>query len=196
MADGFDLTITVQYQGRVPGSLNLTQRDFNEIIRLAWIRVGKYWIAHFRKRHFTREAYRLYAYSPRKGEPGNEHPKGFWASYSGRKATPPPGGQGHRNPLMWTGDSRERTKQARVHATATSTKSYCRVVLNAPTFNLRNPHSKINMWAEMTRVAPSEWEKLVALHNLYVQQMLDQPGTPQSKTIRPSGVGGGFASAT
>lgn len=152
MSEEFQIGFEIDYHGAVPGSLQMGQREFNDLRRAAWFSTGKYWMQHFRAKHFTKAGAAEYQYSPRKGETGNTHPKGFWASYTRRKQRD----KGHTLPLVWTGESRRRTRRARITARATSTKSHCRIAMNAPTLNRRHKDSDIRMWDEMTRVSPRE----------------------------------------
>jgi len=90
----------IKHKGAVPGSANLTQKIFNELIRESWEDVGDYWHENFLDKHFTPAGADEYGYAPRSGETGNPHPKGFWASYSGRKQKY----LHHKNPLVFAGD--------------------------------------------------------------------------------------------
>ena len=51
----FTMTTTIEYQGRVPGTLNLTQRAFNEIVRSAWEGVGLWYRRERFPVKFTRQ---------------------------------------------------------------------------------------------------------------------------------------------
>lgn len=149
----FPIAFDVHYHGAVPGSVQMSQREFNELKRQAWYQCGKYWLAHFREKHFTRAAYSEYGYSPRKGESGNTHPKGFWASYTGRKQRE----MHHTLPLVYSGHSRDVIRRSAViRAVASSTQSRCRISMPAGNLGHRNPKSHVNMRDEMTRVSAGE----------------------------------------
>lgn len=178
MSGEFSIEFKVSYHGAVPSELGLSQRKFNDIKRNAWYHVGKYWMAHFRRKHFTHAGAREYGYLPRKGQAGNTHPKGFWASYCGQKQKQ----KGHTLPLVWSGESREKSKAARIHATATAKKSRCRIVLNVPTLNYKNPHSQIDMRAEMTRISEREMQILAKEYEKHIDMQLQMFGGLQ--TIR------------
>ncbi len=159
------LYFKVRYEGAVPGSVNLRKRTFNRIKKDAWEAVGKYWHKHLRPKHFTRAGAREYNYAPRKGQSGNPHPKGFWASYTGQKHRK----KHHRLPLVYSGELRSMARQARISATSKGV----RVALSrAQKANLRHPKSKINMADELTRVSPAEIKKLIQVHEKYMDYRL------------------------
>ncbi len=171
----FEITFDTRLTGAVPSELNLSQREFNNIKREAWIRIGKYWARHFRPLHFTAAGAQKYAYNPRKGQTGNPHysAKGrvnFWSSYSGRKQK----SKRHQLPLVFTGESRAATRSYRVEATATSTQSKCRVVMRAPNLSYRHPASKIDMPAELTRITPGEFSLMMSLYARIINRKLQQ----------------------
>jgi len=160
--------IQITYSGPVPGSQNMRQREWNNVVREAWRQVGLYWVNTYRPKHFTVAGAKEYGYDPRKGERGNLGPKGFKRSYTGRKLAK----WGHTRPLVWSGRSEQATRAARIHATATRNKSGVEIFMNAPTLNLKNPHSQINMRAEMTRISPRETVELVRLHRRTSEALL------------------------
>src|SRR5574340_797078 len=128
----------IRYQGPVPGSLNLTQRQFNDLVREAWLETGEYWWNHFLPKHFTHEGAREYGYLPRSGEAGTPGARHFWTSYSGRKQRE----EGHTLPLVFAGRMRgEATTMRSVRAEVTSGKSTCHVVFNVPEYvDYKSPH--------------------------------------------------------
>jgi len=133
------LKSTIDYKGRV------TKRVFNGFLKAAYAFCGAMWHKEMLPKHFTQSGAREYGYLPRKGEPGNPHRKGFWASYTGRKLRE----KGHRRPLEWSGQSRRLTRIRDVRATSKGAK----VMTHARGFNRRNPHSQINMHQELGRVS-------------------------------------------
>jgi len=141
----------------------------NQIIREAWVAVGKFWHREQRPRHFTTRGAKEYGYAPRKGEAGNPHPKGFWASYTGRKVRQ----FGHRRPLEYTGELRRMTRARRIVTTATSNRSTLRIQMpQARKANLRHPKSKINMREELTTVSRRDAEADVKVHNDFMNTRL------------------------
>lgn len=149
----------IKYIGPVPG-ITLTQREMLAIIRDSWYEVGVHWHRTQRPKHFTRAGAREYGYAPRKGEPGNPHPKGFWASYMGRKQREAK----HQRPLEYSGELKNLSRVRRILTSATGDKSRLRIQMpSARKANLRNPHSKIDMRAELTTVSEREAKEDVRL---------------------------------
>lgn len=136
----------VRYGGAIPG-ITLKGRELNDMKREAWIETGNYWHANFRKKHFTHAGATLYGYAPRK--------KSYQTQKLRRK--------GHTIPLVYSGESRALTRIRDVRATATNTRSKCRVVIHAPGLNRRHPNSEIDMRAEMTAVSGTEGQVLIRL---------------------------------
>ena len=170
-----EISFRVKYQGAVPSQHGMTQREFNDLVREAWYHVGKYWMTHFRAKHFTKAGAREYRYAPRVGE--GESGKRFWRSYTGRKQKT----LGHTDPLVYSGDSRRSTQTARVTATATTNKSQCRVTMNAPNLNYpgkkrRDGRPGIDLRDEMTRISPAEWAELVKQHDKKMDELLGSFG--------------------
>lgn len=160
--------IQITYSGPVPGSQNLRQREWNDVVREAWRQVGLYWVKAFRPKHFTAEGGREYGYAKRSGERGNAGSQGFKRSYVGKKLAK----FGHTKPLVWSGRSEAATRSARIHATATRNKSGVEIFMNAPTLNLRNKYNDTNMRAEMTRISERETIELVRLHRRTSEALL------------------------
>lgn len=157
----------VRYEGPVPGSLNLSQRRFNELLKDAWFESGKYWHTEFRPKHFTKEGAAEYGYKPRKGEDLPFGSRGFWKSYTGKKQKR----FGHTLPLVNTGELRDRSKTANIQPT----KNSVRVALSrANKANWHNPHSEINMADELTMISDQEEVILAEVHDDAMQRMLDR----------------------
>jgi hypothetical protein len=168
----------IHYHGAVPADVDLSQRLFNELRRHAWEKVGYYWHANFRPKHFTREGAREYGYQPRAGEPGRPK-KNFWRSYAGWKQKH----LGHQLPLVLTGELREATRVFRVVATSTATSSRLRVILPAAAkANFRHPKSPIDMRAELTHVSEAEAAELVQYMDAVMDDWLRDFRHESSKT--------------
>lgn len=161
-------SIRIQYVGPVPGSVNLTQREWNALVRETWRQIGLYWVAQYRAKHFSRQAYSEYQYAPRQGESGNPDPKGFKRSYTGQKLRR----FGHTNPMVYSGRSEQRSRSARVHAVATRNRSGVDVIMSVPALNFRRPGSPIDMPAEMKRFSAREVVELVRLHRRLMEAKL------------------------
>ncbi len=154
--------IVIKYKGAVPDSRVFSVRAMNEVKRKAWLKVGRYWHEHFREKHFTHEGAAEYHYTPRSGEQSGLSTKQFFRSYTGRKQRY----KGHTLPLVWSGDPglRAMSRIASITATATSTRSGCRIALpQANKANFKNPYSQIDMRDELTRVSPAEGAVLAGM---------------------------------
>jgi hypothetical protein len=147
------------FHGGVPGGIGVPAKRFHEIRKEVWLAAGELWHERFREKHFTRAGATEYGYTPRSGE--GLSGKKFWQSYTGRKQRY----KGHQRPLVFTGDTEKQAKRKKIVATSRGTKSSLRIYIRAPRLNSRNPHSKINMRDEMTRVSVLEVKRIVDLHN-------------------------------
>ena len=164
------LNIAIKYTGPVPGSANLGQREFNDLVREAWSEVGAFWHQRFLKKHFTVEGGKEYDYAPRSGD--GKSGKAFWRSYQGRKQRK----YGHQNPLEWSGDLKQRAQVARITTTATSSGSTCKVTLpQAQKANFKNKWSdpRLDMADELTRVSDAEGDEIVEMFNDTLQGKLE-----------------------
>lgn len=120
--------ITIKKRGAVPS--HLTGRQRQEMNRKAYRAGARWYHRMYVARHFTRAALRLYDYTPRQGDPERPHDWGFQDSYQGRKLKT----QGHTDPLVYTGRSRDRATTIRdIRATAYQAK----LRLHAPALNFR-----------------------------------------------------------
>lgn len=119
-----------------PGLWGLSRKQLQDIGRDAIEAAGLYWHAHFKSRHFTREAFDLYGYTPRS------------PAWEAEKARLYPDHAGL--PLVFTGESQALAMaQNRVRATAKNFESYsAEVTVSAPTLNY---HAE-----EMTVTTPDE----------------------------------------
>lgn len=155
--------IALHKTGPVP---SLLKRELNNCHRDAMRWAGTFWHQNFREKHFSNAASREYGYTPRQGEAGRPHPKGFRASYTGKKLKR----FDHTRPLEYTGESRRRTRNPRIVATAKRGEAKVRVVMNSPGFNRRYAGSPIDMRAELTRVSLREADQI----NLQVGRFLQK----------------------
>lgn len=148
--------ITLKYTGPIPG-MNMTKREWREkIVKPAFRRGGIHWHRRIRPQKFTARGGRKYGYGDRKGMGSNPDPYGFKASYSGRKLE----AFGHTLPLVFTGHSMQLTEIRDVRLLGDAS---VKVVLHSPGFNRKNPHSKINMRDELTRISIDDQRSLVKL---------------------------------
>ncbi len=154
--------ITLRKSGPTP---KIVRRELNNVTREAARTMGQVWATRFREKHFTNAGAAEYGYTPRQGEPGRPHPRGFRQSYTGRKLAK----FGHTRPLEFTGESRARTRSPRIVATATKGQATVQVIMNAPGFNRRYAGSPIDMRKELTTVSRGEAEKLADEAGFFMQ---------------------------
>ncbi len=139
-------------------------RQIGGILRDVYLAMGMMWAADFRDKHFTKPGAQEYRYTARKGE--GLSGKAFWKSYTGQKQKR----TGQTEPLVYTGQSRERCRHPAIRATSKSV----RVTMNAPTLNLRPKNSRIDMRAEMTTISEFEQNALIALAQNELTRRLSQ----------------------
>ncbi len=142
-----EIKLKVTYTGAIPG-VTMKQREWNEIQRGVWAGVGRYWHTELRPKHFTRAGAAEYGYQPRT------------ADYQRRKARQ----FGHQDPLVFTGESRRRTRTARIVPFATATRVGVRVRMNAPNLNYRPQPDAPNLREELTTISNAEGAVLGRLH--------------------------------
>jgi len=149
-------SIRIRFHGPVPGSANLTQREWNALKKEAFNQVGLWWFRECRPKHFTAAGATEYAYAPRVGERGRPGPKGFKQSYTGRKLKD----KGHTRPLVYTGKSMADAAKGRVEPTF----KRVRVIMNVPTLSLRPRGGQIDMQSELRRLSARDIKDAVRLH--------------------------------
>ena len=78
-----EISFNVTYRGAVPGTVNLSQSKWNNIIKEAWRKVGEYWLKHYLKKRFTKAGAAEYDLTPRdsKYEQGKRHKPGAGLPY-------------------------------------------------------------------------------------------------------------------
>ena len=161
-----DIRIKVKYTGAIPG-VTMSQRDWNEIQRGVWHAVGRYWHVHFRPKHFTRAGAMEYGYQPRS------------AGYMRRKAK----AKHHQDPLVYTGESRRRTRTARIVPFATANRVGVRVRMSAPSLNYRRNDRAPDLREEMTTISEGEGVVLARLHRRGTEAGLRQFRQRRTVTI-------------
>jgi len=160
--------ITIRAQGFMPGFG--TQRHLNSAVRSTWEHVGRFWHRMFRPKHFTEAGAREYGYIARKGERMvQSRAKGWAGTYVARKKRE----KGHNLPLVWSGDTRELSRQHREKAAATRKRSYVKVIMPVRGLNRKHPKSQINMAEEMRRISPAEDAVLTREHEDALLRRLD-----------------------
>ena len=143
-----ELNIRLEYSG----ALGITKREFNGILKGAYIAGVTLWHSRYRKHHFTVAGGKRYGYKPRKGEEPGTSRRDFFRSYTGRKLRT----YGHRRPLVKTGLTEKLSRERRI--SGTSKKGVVRLPAG---LNRRHPLSQINMADEATRIAPNEARQMV-----------------------------------
>lgn len=151
-------------------------KKWREMAKEAYATMGRFWFEHFRAKHFTKEGAAEYGYLPRKGEESGGGGK-FWQSYTGRKQKE----MGHTLPLVWSGESRDRSRMARITASANGV----RISMNIPAFNWQNPNSKIHMRKEMETVSTAEARTLREVGQKVMDAQIRRfMGFRETKTIK------------
>lgn len=177
-----ELTVTKTETGCTP---KLLKRAWNDIHRDAAKFAGIYWHTHFRPLHFRNLATRRYGYAFRQGE-NLQGAKGFRASYTGQKLRK----YGHTRPLVFSGNSERLTEIQDVRATATGGQyggARARVVMPAPTLNLRRWPSSPDMRKELTTVIPEEIEEISQATQIFLEQRYRLIALTEVTTYRPGG---------
>lgn len=165
-------------QGPTP---RLMLRQQNNVSREAASDLAIFWHDNYVRKHFTQAGATEYGYAPRKGQPGNPHPKGFRRSYTGRKLAL----KGHTRPLVWSGSSYLLVIASRNNVTATAKKgaATARLRMNAPTLNFRNPHSRVDPRAELTTVSSREGAEMGVQGGTYLQQRYQALRDTETTTV-------------
>jgi hypothetical protein len=156
----------VKIEVRHAGLVGMKPADFNRILKASWADLATWWIRTCLKKHFTKAGGREYGYLPRRGEAGNPHPRGFWASYTGRKQKL----YGHTMPDVLSGWSRS---QATKGAKTTSTSKGARATF--PLGNLKwraAKGSRIIPAAEMGLVSREDAAQANRLFNMSLEARL------------------------
>lgn len=145
------------------------KREFQRIRKEAHRIIGKFWHKRFLPDHFKMKGYAKYGYKPRQGQGSQgrllKGKRGDHDSYSRNKGR----AHNHQLPLVFSGVSRDQALREDVRANSNLT----RIVLNAPKLNFRQPNGP-NMVEEVTRILPSESEKIEALFEKEVTKGLNK----------------------
>lgn len=145
--------VSVATSGLVPEVL---ERQLPRFLRVGYRMAAEHWHTVLRPLHFTNAAFVRYGYVRRALK---------YSRYKFRK-------KGHMLPLVWSGDSRDRT--ARDYRISSSTTG-ARVRMRAARLNIKGnyrrkadgfvkwdgPRAEVNMRAELVRVNAQEQRKLV-----------------------------------
>jgi len=151
--------------------LGISARQFQAAKREVFRAMGREWHGQYLRLHFTADATSRYGYVRRKGEAKTPGSKGFASTYVGRKLKR----FGHSRPLVFTGEG-ERLAQL-LDLRASSTQG--RVVLPRK-FNWKNPKSRVDMRAELTKVIQPEADELSQVGATQLGREVDHALSKQS----------------
>lgn len=143
------LTIKITEIGPTPG---MFPRVYKALLRAALAAGAELWIDKFIPFHFQKKAFSRYGYKKRKGMEFARGTKAFRDSYTGDKLRR----KGHIIPLVFSGNTRNLAKQSEARPIARRVD----VITRAPTLNLRNSNSDINMREEFQTFTPAELEAM------------------------------------
>ena len=162
--------LRVKYTGAVPG---VARKKLTPWKKAAYLAAGIDWHRHALPQHFTKAGARKYGYAPRAGESGNTRRGGFRKSYTGRKLAR----MGHTRPLVYSGTSETLCRMRDVRVTSKS----ARVILRAPGLNRRNPHSRVDMRAEVTEQTQADIDRAARAFDRELQTQIDRDTTTTTK---------------
>jgi hypothetical protein len=134
------ISFRVKKTGWIAG---LPQRKYRAVLRKAFKEAATFWHRVLRPKHFTHAGATEYGYEPRSQR------------YTWRKLKT----FGHTFPLVFTGESRERTRIRRITGTYKGSK----VIMNAPSLNYRHPNRSRTMREELTTISMKEGKRIAKL---------------------------------
>ena len=117
------LQFKITYEGAASGKI--AKRALNNIKKGGFKTLGVVWHKQFRPKHFTRAGAAEYGYRPRSRDYENRKQKRF----------------GHRDPLVYTGESRTRARIRNVKATSKGN----RISLGTPRINFSGRASELRV---------------------------------------------------
>ena len=166
------IAITIRERGATPRHMVKIMRAAT---KLGYESAGLWWHKECRPKHFTREAYQLYQYTPRQGE-ANTKTRIFKKSYTGRKLIK----FGHTNPMVYTGVSERLTRVRDIRATSKSV----RIVMPAFALNFRPKGGRINMVNELReRVTAHEVSMMAKIIDRVIDNRLKTANETSTRTI-------------
>lgn len=140
------------------------RRGLQEVGRIAIMAAGIMWMQKFLPLHFTRAAYIRYKYEPRAGDYGSPIPfKGSYAEAKIRRRSNGAGVRsiGEQRPFVWSGRSREQSKNSHVEAVSKNYQTY-EARVRIPTNTLNFLRGRINADKEIRATTKSEEQVLEA----------------------------------
>jgi hypothetical protein len=166
-------------------------KEHKNCSRDAWLAAGKMWHLTFRDRRFTPAHAKKAGYALRKGEQTGLSQTAFWNSYTGQKLRK----WHHKNPLQWSGKTRERVQAATITATNThygaasgsiwggsQSGGGVRIAYpGASKLNYRRWPSSPHMADEFRRVLPEELDVVARAYDAALQVAMN---ADQTVTVR------------
>jgi len=172
--------ILIRFKGFPSPRRGAAGKQLRAALKLTWFDVGRFWHRRIRPKHFTPEGGREYKYTARQGSNRSPGGKGFNRSYTGRKLRQ----KGHRNPLVWSGQTRALTRIQRI----TSTSKGVRINLTAAArkLNLRPSGWTVSLGDEMVRVSSKDARMIEDVMNRLLNRRLNENRDAGTIEIRGS----------
>lgn len=171
------MIINIEYSGWIAG---IPQRHLRRMLRTAHQQTGRWFASQMLPLRFTSQGGRKLGYAKRHGEAGAMRGTRQWRrTYVARKMRQ----YGHREPMVFTGQSKFQSKLSTLSATF---KGWT-VKIRAPRIARRKPSKKspVDPREEITRVADSEWKQLIRLFQNVLMRQLN--GFRRKRRVRISG---------
>ncbi len=143
---------TIRERGPTPRHVVRVMRTAS---KAGYEQAGRWWFQECRPKHFTREAYRLYGYTPRVGEGGAAVQKMWKGTYTARKLKK----WGHTDPLVYGGFTRRITNSATITATSKSV----RVVMPAGNLAMQPKKARMILLNDAEVVTQHELARMAAI---------------------------------
>lgn len=153
------------------------KRDLPKALKFSWARAGALWHKRFLPQHFTPRGATKYGYGPR--AKGYMRRKMAGYKVDGRRIA------GHRNPLVWSGKSKELASIRDIRATG-ARGGHARVVIHARGLNRRNPKtvSPQTMREELLTITGDELQIIVRQFSKDMVSALNRLAKRNRKTTR------------
>lgn len=137
------LKISVKERGTTPRKFI---KQHNAAKRVGFRSIADYYHAKLTPKRFTKAHGLAVGYRPRQGENLTYGSKAYWTSYTGRKQR-----RGHLMPLVWSGETRRRSRIANIVVTGKESRVKYQL-------NVLNFHPDLRQ--EFLRMLPAESVKL------------------------------------
>ena len=164
--------VKVRERGPTPRGM---AKELNAIKKKLWNETGVFFHRTMLPLRFTKAGGRKLKYAKRKGEGIPKGSPRYARSYTGRKERT----QGHTDPLVYSGESKQLARIRDVRSTSKGAK----VVLQARKLNFKHPKSRIRMNVEVRRVATDESETLAEYFDARLDERLARIQTQTTTTV-------------